>query len=88
MRDGHFVHRLCANVHRLCVETRLGYTAYAHTGTPLMRGNLAGFTPECGYFRRTAATVPLGLRLSYRRQGHYRQCEKPASAIAGAGVPS
>ena len=26
-----------------------------------MRGNLAGFTMECGYFRRTAATVPPGL---------------------------
>jgi hypothetical protein len=64
------------------VEARLGYTAYAQTGTPLMRGNLGGFTPECGYFRRTAATVPPGLRWSCRRQGLSSQCEKPASTIA------
>jgi len=47
-----------------------------------MRGNLAGITPECGHVRRTAATVPPGLRRSCRPQGRYSQCEKPSPAIA------
>jgi len=53
----HFVHRLCVNIHRLCVKTRAGYTVYAQTGTPFMRGKLAGFTPVCGFRWRTAATA-------------------------------
>jgi len=34
------------------------------------------------------APITEKLRWSCRRQGRYKQCEKPAPVFAGAGVPS